>query len=232
MEEVLIGALSNSKLPHTVEEFDAIILNCELIKHQNRLVSVWNRFVATDSLNPLQDRKDIFIEKLLNKRNEVEAAINWWNKVYVPIRERLSDMKVSSGLLRETANLKPEERIRTAKVFISTLTRILIHEEFAKRKELFDAWHRKNIDKLAASSHNSTIAEKLQDSLLNLDHADYAQAFNRLVAIESERVKYLHRSELLRKLELIAPDWANAIVLKHTGFNTNHVNSQKSVNRV
>ena len=223
MEEGLIGALSNPKLPHTVEEFDTIILTCELIKHLNRLIAIWNRFVKADSLNPLQDRKDIFIEKLLNGRNEIEAAINWWNKVYKPFRERLSNMKISSSLLRETADLKPEERIRTAKAFINTLTRILIHEEFAKRKELFDAWHRKNIDKLAASSHNSSIVEKLQDSLLQLDHSSYAQAFNRLVAIESERVKYLQRSELLQKLELIAPDWANAIVLKHTGFDTNQM---------
>ena len=77
MEEVIIGALSNSKLPHTAEEFDTIILTCALIKHLNRLIAIWNRFVATDSLHPLQDRKDIFIDKLLNGRNEIEAAINW-----------------------------------------------------------------------------------------------------------------------------------------------------------
>lgn len=223
MEEVIIGALSNSKLPHTAEEFDTIILTCELIKHLNRLIAIWNRFVATDSLHPLQDRKDIFIDKLLNGRNEIEAAINWWRDVYEPFREQLSDMKVSSGLLRENANLKPEERIHTARVFINILTRILIHEEFANRKQLFDEWHRKNIDKLATSSQDSTIVKQLLDSLLKLDHAGYAQAFNRLVTIESERVKYLQRSELLQKLELIAPDWANAIVLKYTGFDTNQM---------
>ena len=123
MEEVIIGALSNSKLPHTAEEFDTIILTCKLIKHLNRLIAIWNRFVATDSLHPLQDRKDIFIDKLLNGRNEIEAAINWWRDVYEPFREQLSDMKVSSGLLRENSNLKPEERIHTARVFINILTR-------------------------------------------------------------------------------------------------------------
>lgn len=74
----------------------------------------------------------------MNGRNEIEAAINWWRDVYEPFREQLSDMKVSSGLLRENSNLKPEERIHTARVFINILTRILIHEEFANRKQLFD----------------------------------------------------------------------------------------------
>lgn len=222
--EVLQNALIGDLFPSSKQAFESVILACQQLETFKQIKRLWNRFVAINSARLVDEFSDVI--ELANKCENLQKALDWWQKIGNPLLNRLEEIHANSKLLGRTQYLDPKERITKAKTLIfEVLLPIKTYLSAKTQISQFEDWRHKYLTLLDEYAKDSKILYALRQAF-QMSGKGYKDAYDQLRHVNREQLSFERRIQLLDKLKIVAPDWAQAIIEKREGFNTSHLPSK------
>ncbi len=205
----------NGKAPQTKEEFEALHYHAKLGIARKELLMRWERQIT--SINgpkptELGNNPEVIAYQYAE---EIKKWIDWfaieWSDLEKEIKRQgfswdkaFSESSTVKNINKEITQLK--NTIKNVISIFDAKLHILKYEKNKKRLESF----KEKIDSFQ-NGRKSEILNKILDAINSSDKNKYINAYQRISELEEKRNIYNQRSELLKKLNSFAPNWAEAI---------------------
>ena len=216
--DILKTALLGDAFPQSREGFESVLLACRQLDTFQQIARLWNRFIVNNSVHSIETLSDAL--DLTDKWEDLHSALDWWLKICKPLLTRLEQIQAHSKYLGNDKYLNPQQRIAKAKEFIIEVL-LPINSYLSTKSHIsqFEDWRNKYLSILDNYSKDSKILNTLRHAF-QMYGKDYKEALQQLAHVNAEQFRFERRAQLLHKLKLVAPDWAQAIIDKREGFNT------------
>ncbi|QNU68668.1 AAA family ATPase [Ruminiclostridium herbifermentans] len=185
------------------------IINYELQK--TKILKKFNKLLSKVSENAILTI-DNFEEKVKQKRNKIFSSLSWYKNVWLNFTRELYDICSNKAKFEEINVIEIEKPIES----ISLLLNNIFIPDLDKRRK-FELLGKIKNDWTQYANYLNEYKEygqpfiDLIQAIINKDTNTYTMAYGMLSSVLAKKDIYLERSNLLRKLEIIAPDWGEAI---------------------
>lgn len=154
-----------------------------------------------------------FEEKAKQNRNKVEAALNWYESVWLGLIEELRSCVMGSYAIDNLLTLDFSDGVESLHKNLRDIILFDIEKHYKQLKyqKLQSDWQN-YINLLNNYRHLETPFKELISAVLNKQLDDYKRNYVLLEHIYTKKETYLKRRLLLEKLRLEAPKWADDII--------------------
>lgn len=208
--KTLEGAVVNGRRPGTAAEIQAVryVVRIEVVRRQLR--RRWDGLLGPAGLpleDPLRDRPE---EPGLARLPELRRAIRWFREQWAACLQEMDALGIPWERLLESTYAKPPhaELWRILKCAKTVLLPAIERELEKQKRARLRAALQHSKDALAGFRASEAAREALA-AMESLDGDRYLRALRELGRIDALRGVVAQRDEHLRKLEEVAPGWAD-----------------------
>lgn len=213
--EALESTLINDKKIATIEECDIILHDIQYRDEFQKCASYWNELFENHNAPKFED---------LDAYNQEEIALrwifyikkyaDWYANDYSILIDKLTDLGINSDDIFKSTPLDSDITI-TNKI-LNTISRTIpvicdICYSIIKDADYSVAINNAKSVLLSDQRGKSEICKALLNAIDNADLSNYAEKYSELEKLYNKYELQIRRNELLKKLEPIAPQWAQAI---------------------
>lgn len=209
-KRVIEAARVEGRKPATLEEFEALRLQAELLAARQALVSRWERQMTSLGGPPVQALGEEPEVICLQLRDRIAACLAWYHETWRRLEDELVEAGFRPSSFIETSPLRSEKygdlrRMRDA--FVERLPCIFDAQIRRLRLDAFtDVFERldESLSRHTMAGPGSLVAQ-LRGAVRSHNAALYHAEYDRLAETMRRRSYSARRSELLRKLDAVAP---------------------------
>ncbi|MBW9154727.1 AAA domain-containing protein [Clostridium estertheticum] len=213
----------NGNVPTKTNEFKALNNYRRLIVARGKLKNRWNRQIAVLGAEQIDDMGDDFELTCKKYCLIIEDNINWYERKWNPIikdidacgikLERLKNKPdLSSNKFSNLKHIKLELGKKLIEIIETQIYRVQYNEINNNKKKI------ENVVNEFSKNYNSKIINGLQTAVINEDVDLYNECYESIKSIKELGKCIERRRELLHKLEITAPAWANEIIERQGEF--------------
>ena len=213
----------NGKIPTTLNEFKALNKYKELIQAREKLKNRWNRQIATLGAENAENMGENF--ELICKKycSTIEENINWYEKIWNPIIEDLKGYGINLEKLKNKPDLSSDKfsNLKYIKLDLGKNLIDIIDSEIYRIQYNEINNNKKKIESIIdeySKNQNSQIINELQTAVMKEDVDLYKECYESIKSIKELSKDIERRRELLNKLEITAPTWADKIKIREGEF--------------
>ncbi len=203
--------------PETLEHFQALHGQMELILARENLVDRWERQMAVLD-GPSAVTLGLEPEPLcMPFVYQLRQCLDWYTTIWKPLKDDL----IEYGLLWEKLLIEmPTDMTQYSDILgireiVRTQLSSIINAEFNRHlyevNETTLSEFRNTLQAIINSSTRTEVVQKLCDAVTSYNPQTYQEAYARLAELHNNHKELRYRSTFLEKLDLNAPEWAVAI---------------------
>lgn len=213
----------NGRVPEKINEYKAIEKCYNLQVEKENLKNRWNRQMVPLGADKTESMGDNFEYTCFKYIPIISNNIKWYNGIWNPIENDIKKagldlnkintrVDVSSDKYSNLKYIKMELSKKILKAIKSQISRIQ-YKDVKQNKERIE-----RIVNKYSSNKNSKIISHLQIAVMNEDVDLYKECYESILAIRDIGNSIIRRRKLIRRLEVVAPEWANEIRLRKNEF--------------
>ena len=211
LETVLV----NGHQVQSAKECDIILHTLELISLRKQCSLYWDDLLGKHGIPSFMELDVQYPEHIAQRWIPfIQTYLDWYQNAYAPLLERLESVGIPASTLfgespLDSDVIATEKKLIAVSIELPVICDIcscyITYREYSERTEY-------NIDLLRkgprAESHT---CQSVIDAILSGDIREFAEAHSELSRIYQKYALQKHRYDMLRILERIAPQWAEAI---------------------
>lgn len=203
----------NDKVPTEIEEFQALISCIEINQMRKRVMQRWDRLVTSiggpDALT-LGKAPEVLLKQYVA---DMECRLSWYENKWKPLVDSLVCLGFNwSKFITEDKQIYAQfsDLINIKNKVATQLTEILVAQINRKvYKNIEDSF---NTLFTSVNSYNIGLSNRrLISAVKNKDAKNYADCYELVQKMYKCRTIKFRREELINRLVLVAPEWANSI---------------------
>ncbi len=193
-------------------EYEKARFTIEYELKRNVLYNKVNKLLSEISVKAKLDIND-FEEKVKQYKNKIEAALTWYEKVWLELIEEMKDYVVEYSTLDDLLPLDFSNVVNSLSINLKDIILFDIERYVKKLKyqSLQSEWMNYH-DFLNQYDYIGNPFSGLVNATIEKEIDKYEQNYKLLVNIYDKKEIYTIRKLLLEKLKLVAPRWADDII--------------------
>lgn len=219
----------NGNTPRTIDEYIALKKYYDLTKARSSLRNRWDRQMSVLGAES-SDKMGVNIETTCKKYCDIiERNILWHEKEWNPIIETCNNYGIDISNLNSEIDFSTD-KYSSIKFIKDNLGPIIIdvlesqiyrmeYDEIVKKQRKLES-----IINSYLGDTDSYIIKSLQNAIVSEDVELYKETYESIISLRSLGKNIIRRRELLNKLEITAPKWADEIRNRRGNFGKNVVN--------
>lgn len=216
MKVVFDSCQVNDHVPQKLNEFKALKAFYELCEVRKKLKIRWNAQMVPLGAEPAEQMGEALEETCLKYKHKIEESLNWYNLKWNPLLENLQNIGLNVQQVDQYEDYSTDcySRIKyIIKDYIPRLQSILRNQMYKMEYEALVKKQQalKEVVKHYSVSSKSSILMEFERALVYEDSPLYTKAYDTLLELNHLGESIQKRKSLLRQLETVAPEWANAI---------------------
>lgn len=214
LSTALASVTINSKAPASADDCSLILRYLQLFERRTHTAELWDALMVPNGA-PSFFSLDAAPESICKKRIPgIQRYLNWYENEYAHLLELIDNSGLRKDLLFDFSDLD-SDFVRTEKIFKSVQTVLPLHIEVSQLFFRLKDIKQRNIymeNVLSRGSRRESSACSDTVNAIKSGNADeYSECYRNLSHLYAKYDTKLQRTELLEKLSVVAPDWANAI---------------------
>lgn len=212
-KDALTAVTIGGHTPQDAQEIKAVLTYFELLDMRKSLGQLWDGLLATYGAPKFAELGDDPERACYQQKNDIEFWLNWSGKT----RSRICRLGPDAGLGKSL--IQPLENVASmtdakARFMLSHLNDNLIPA--VNLLQLIEKLHyvtkeKKNTCRFLKQYSQSDACKAILDAAENESVEDYEEAITRLRTLLAKKDVQNERDSLLKKIEVVAPEWAEAI---------------------
>ena len=202
--------------PRRPEHFAALHGLAEVTVRRTQLTARWTKQMVPLGA-PASEMLGLAPEQTVRQfSGSIKKCLDWYASELEPLETEAVKLGLRFRQLLEEqpSDLAGGELRRLAKLLNGPLQQVLAARSNLIRFQVIESRNaelRAHLGNAGGDTQSTTVVEKLRDAVTTLDATRYRNAFERLNDLFTLRKDLERRRELLRRLALVAPGWAEAI---------------------
>lgn len=216
MRTLIYACRVNGQVPQTVEEFEALQNYYKLCQQREKLRYRWNRQMASLGAERVEHMGTQFEQTCKKYEGAILQNLNWYEKQWQPILDKLKTYEVDLELLssyKDLSHHKYSELRSIQEEFASKLTQIIRYQVYKLDQQALEV-SKEFVQQAIWEVSDHHKSEKLNQMLKALredDFENYKEAYEALLDAKGMYGIISRRKELIQQLEGAAPGWAHKV---------------------
>lgn len=220
------GVGADGDIPNSKEQFEALLVVAKMEKKKDEFAELWKRIVEKFGGPDFHSLGDKPARVAWQYMDEIKKRLYWSANVWNPLLEEL--LHVGFQWKKWIAEFPPVhdkhgelKQVQEAVVDGKLSEVIRAREALMRQKELELNLKEQKIYLVQFSQ--SSYASALLCAQKDWNPDDYEEAYTEIARLEGLRGEHQSRLEMLEKLKPVAPEWAQAILLRNIPHDKSHV---------